>query len=47
LPQAIERIEAKIHEKHPSIRRIFIEAEALKGERGGKPVLSKVEGREA
>lgn len=36
LPQAIDRIEAKIREKHPNISRIFIEAEALKGLEGGR-----------
>ncbi|MGH8727766.1 MAG: cation diffusion facilitator family transporter, partial [Burkholderiales bacterium] len=30
LPQAIDRIEAKIRERHPNISRIFIEAGALK-----------------
>ncbi|MGH8719784.1 MAG: cation diffusion facilitator family transporter, partial [Burkholderiales bacterium] len=31
LPQAIDRLEARIREQHPKITRMFIEAEALKG----------------
>jgi len=33
LEQTIERLERKIQEEEPAIKRIFVEAEALKGRR--------------